>query len=183
MMALGWLCDRLTIWFRSPASSKQSNIPPYLPWCTRIQCWGEWCKERADKMWRLHQNACKVCFAKSDSRACPLLLFKSLLFLLLLHLWIHIKIVSRYFVDLKVEFDSVMVYRIDLAGLSPKSTIHDLTRRFAPCLSLKLAHWSPEVRLRVSYARKANFIKCIKKVKKNKVGLTILKQSPIPSKK
>ena len=28
-----------------------------------------------------------------------------------------------------------MVYRIDLAGLSPKSTIHDLTRRFAPCLS------------------------------------------------
>merc|ERR1739838_1020098 len=70
----------------------------------------------------------------------------------------------------------------DLAGLSPKSTVHDLTRRFAPCLSLKLGHWSPDVRLRVSYARKANFIKCIKKMKKNKVGLKIVKQTPIPNK-
>ena len=76
-----------------------------------------------------------------------------------------------------------MVYRIDLSGLSPKATIHDLTRRFAPCLSLKLGHWSPDVRLRVSYARKANFIKCIKKMKKNKVGLTIVRQTPIPQKK
>jgi len=75
-----------------------------------------------------------------------------------------------------------MVYRIDLSGLSPKATIHDLTRRFAPCLSLKLAHWSPDVRLRVSYARKTNFIKCLKKMKKNKVGLTIVKQTPIPQK-
>ena len=35
----------------------------------------------------------------------------------------------------KIDFNRIMVYRIDLAGLSPKSTIHDLTRRFAPCLS------------------------------------------------
>merc|ERR1711892_1601687 len=82
------------------------------------------------------------------------------------------------------DFDCLteMVYRIDLSGLSPKATIHDLTRRFCALSSLKLAHWSPDVRLRVSYARKTNFIKCLKKMKKNKVGLTIVKQTPIPQK-